>query len=82
MKELFLSFLVTLAISALGQRINPHAFEVTDEFLHVMETGNNLSNDTAIDIIHYHIDIEVALDSAFILILLLRRHITQEIIWN
>lgn len=36
---------------------------LTDDFL---DTGANLTNDTTIDVVHYHIDVEIALDSAHI----------------
>jgi len=49
-----------------GQRINPHEFDIQNNNETVLETGANLSNDTTIDIGFYNIDIEIALDSAYL----------------
>jgi len=55
-----------LSINTFGQRINPHAYDEQSYRSISSEAGANLSNDTTIDINFYHIDIEIALDSAYV----------------
>lgn len=49
-----------------SQRINPHSHDLNTELKKIVETGSNLSNDTNINVVNYHLNIEIALDSAYI----------------
>ncbi len=59
-----IAFLISLNIY--GQRINPHACEFHDNLLD-RSSEMILSNDTTIDVNFYHLDIEIALDSAYLI---------------
>lgn len=58
-----LSILVNIGIA---QRINPHQCDQHANKDFIVDTGANLSNDTTIDIKFYHLDVKIALDSAYI----------------
>ena len=66
MRYISILCIVFLWLSGVSQRINPHSCDEHSYKMIVSETGSNLSNDTTIDINFYHIDIEIALDSAYI----------------
>lgn len=67
MKNLLLISALLISTVIFGQisRINPHAFDISDQ-----TTESNvdmiLSNDTTIDVNFYHLNVEIALDSAYI----------------
>jgi len=66
MRSITVLCLVLICLVGYGQRINPHEFDIQNNNETVLETGANLSNDTTIDIGFYNIDIEIALDSAYL----------------
>ncbi len=58
--------ILIICVNAYTQRINPHAYDNETMDRISLETGANLTNDTTIDITFYHINVEIALDSAYI----------------
>lgn len=67
MKQIRISILILFVFSittTFGQRIDPHSYDFKANFID--ETGSNLSNDTTIDVSFYNIDVNIALDSAYI----------------
>ena len=65
-RYLYILLIVLVSIQGFTQRINPHMFDSNILADDLLDTGANLTNDTTIDVVHYHIDVEIALDSAYI----------------
>ncbi len=59
------AIVLLLSLNVYSQRIDPHVWEHPEKGV-LSDIGANLSNDTTIDIKFYHIDVEIALDSAYI----------------
>ena len=66
MRILLSIIFLSISLISNSQRINPHAYDINNELKDILETGADLSNDTTINIVNYHIDVAIALDSAYI----------------